>query len=68
MATTTTTNCIGSILTAFNDYATYCGLTVNEDNAYDAAEYVRDTHYEMWYEEIEIDLDELDQNFDMYHF
>lgn len=68
MATTTTTNCIGSILGAIYDYAIYCGLTVNEDNANDAADYVRDTHYEMWNEQIEIDLDELDQMFNIYSF
>lgn len=64
----TTTNNIAAILNAINDYAIYCGLTVNEDNAYDAAEYVRDTHYEMFDEEIEIDLDELDKQFNIYHF
>lgn len=68
MATTTTTNCIGSILGAIYDYAIYCGLTVNEDNANDAAEYVRDTHCEMWDEAIEIDLDELDKQFNIYRF
>lgn len=66
--TTTTTNNMPAILEAINDYATYCGLTVNEDNANDAAEYVRDTHYEMWDEEIEIDLDELDKQFNIYSF
>lgn len=68
MATTTVMNCTISILTAINDYATYCGLTVNEDNAYEAACFIRDTHYEMWDEEIEIDLDELDQMFNIYSF
>ena len=62
------TNNINSILEAINDFAIYCGLTVNEVNANDAAEYVRDTHYEMWNEAIEIDLDELDQQFNIYSF
>lgn len=65
---TTTNNNIAAILTAINDYATYCGLTVNEDNAYDAADYVRDTHYEMFDERIEFDLDELDKQFNIYSF
>lgn len=41
---------------------------MNEDNAFEAAEYVLDTHYEMWDEEIEIDLDELDKQFNIYSF
>lgn len=68
MTTTTVFNCNISILTAINDYAVYCDLTVNEDNAYEAACFVRDTHYEMWDEEIEIDLDELDKQFNIYSF
>lgn len=68
MATTTAMNCTISILTAINDYATYCGLTVNEDNAFEAACFIRDTHYEMWNEQIEIDLDELDKQFNIYSF
>ena len=65
---TTTTNNTNSILAAINNYAVYCYLTVNENNAYDAAEYVRDTHYEMWDEEIDIDLDELNKQFNIYAF
>lgn len=66
--TTTTTNNTPAILEAINNYAIYCGLTVNEDNAYDAAEFIRDTHYEMYDEQIEIDLDELDKQFNIYSF
>lgn len=62
------TNNINSILEAINDFATNCGLMVNEDNAYEAACYIRDTHYEMWDERIEIDLDELDKQFNIYSF
>lgn len=65
---TTTTNNTNAILAAINNYAVDCYLTVNENNAYDAAEYVRDTHYEMWDEEIDIDLDELDNQFSIYAF
>ena len=65
---TTTTNNTNAILAAINDYAIYCGLTVNDDNAYEAASFVRDTHYEMWDEEIEIDPDELDREFNLYSF
>lgn len=68
MATTTAMNCTIDILDAINDYATYCGLTVNEDNAFEAACFIRDTHHEMFDEEIEIDLDELDQKFNIYSF
>lgn len=57
-----------AILNAINDYAFNCGLVTNEENAYEAASFVRDTHYEMWDEEIEIDLDELDQEFNLYSF
>lgn len=57
-----------AILNAINDYAFNCGLATNEDNAYEAACFVRDAHYEMWDEEIEIDLDELDREFDIYSF
>lgn len=57
-----------AILKAINEYAFNCGLVTNEDNAYEAASFVRDTHYELWYEEIEIDLDELDQEFNIYSF
>lgn len=41
------TNNINSILEGINDFASNCGLMVNEDNAYEAACYIRDTHYEM---------------------
>lgn len=68
MTTTTAFNCTISILTAINDYATYCGLTVNEDNAFEAACFIRDTLYAMYDEQIEIDLDELDQQFIIYSF
>lgn len=68
MATTTAFNCTISILTAINDYATYCGLTVNEDNAFEAACLLRDTLYAMYDERIEIDLDELDKQFNIYSF
>nr|DAT25913.1 MAG TPA: hypothetical protein [Caudoviricetes sp.] len=68
MATTTAMNCTISILTAINDYAICCGLTVNEDNAFEAACFIRDTVYAMYDEEIEIDLDELDQMFNIYSF
>lgn len=57
-----------AILNAIDDYAFNCGLVTNEANAYEAASFVRDTHYEMWDEEIEIDLDELDQEFNIYSF
>ena len=57
-----------SILNVINDYAFNCGLEINEENAYEAASFVRDTHYEMWDEEIEIDLDELDKQFNIYAF
>lgn len=66
--TTTTTNCTGAILDAIYFYGENCGLTVSIYNAYDAAEFVRDTHYEMYDEQIEIDLDELDQLFNIYSF
>ena len=62
------TNNINSILEAINDFATNCGLMVNEENAYEAAYTVRDTHYEMWDEEIDIDLDVLDKEFNIYRF
>lgn len=68
MATTTTTNCTGAILDAIYFYGECCDLKVSIYNAYDAAEYVRDTHYEMWDEQIEIDLDELDKQFNIYAF
>lgn len=68
MATTTTKNSTGAILDAIIYYAENCGLTVNLDNAFEAACHVRDTHFELWDEEIEIDLDELDQQFNMYSF
>lgn len=58
MATTTTKNCTGE----------NCGLNVNIDNAYESACFVRDTHFEMWDEEIEIDLDELEEQFIIYSF
>lgn len=61
-------NNVLDIMTGINDYATYCGLKVNEDNAYEVACFIRDTHYELWDEDIEIDLDELDQMFNIYHF
>lgn len=64
----TTTNNTNAILVAINDYAIYCGLTVNEENAYEAASFVRDTHFEMWDEQIEIDLDELEKQFNIYSF
>ena len=57
-----------AILNAINDYAFNCGLETNEENAYEAACFVRDTHCEMWDEDIEIDLDELDQMFNVYSF
>lgn len=57
-----------AILNAINDYAFNCGLETNEENAYEAAFFVRDTHFEMWDEDIEIDLDELDRQFNIYHF
>ena len=57
-----------AILNAINDYAFNCGLETNEENAYEAACFVRDTHYEMWDEGIEINLDELDQEFNIYYF
>ena len=56
------------ILNAINDYAFDCGLEANEENAYEAASFARDTHYEMWDEEIDIDLDELDKQFNIYYF
>lgn len=57
-----------AILNAINDYAFNCGLETNEENAFEAACFVRDTHFEMWDEEIEIDLDELDKQFNIYSF
>ena len=57
-----------AILNAINDYAFNCGLVTNEENAYEAASFVRDTHYELWDEEIVIDLDELDKEFNIYSF
>ena len=57
-----------AILNAINDYAFNCGLETNEENAYEAAFFVRDTNFEMWDEDIEIDLDELDRQFNIYHF
>lgn len=57
-----------AIMNAINDYAFNCGLETNEENAHEAACFVRDTHFEMWDEDIEIDLDELDQMFNIYHF
>lgn len=57
-----------AILNAINDYAFNCGLETNEENAYEAASFVRDTHFEMWDEDIEIDPDELDRQFYIYHF
>lgn len=68
MATTTAMNCTTDILSAIFEYAIYCGLSANIDNAHDAAEFVRDTHYEMFDEAIEIDLDELDHQFNIYSF
>ena len=68
MATTTTKNCTGVILDAIYFYAENCDLKVNIDNAYEAARFVRDTHFEMWDEDIEIDLDELDKQFNIYRF
>ena len=62
------TNNINSILEAINDFATNCGLMVNEDNAYEAACFIRDTHYEMRDEEIEIGFGELDKQFNIYAF
>ena len=56
------------ILNAINDYAFNCGLETNEENAFEAACFVRDTHFEMWDEEIEIDFDELDKQFNIYSF
>lgn len=55
-----------AIFEAINNYAIYCGLVTNQENAYEAASFVRDTHYEMWDEDIEIDLDELDKQFNIY--
>ena len=57
-----------AIFNAINSYAFYCGLVTNEENAYEAARFVRDTHFEMWDEDIEIDLDELDKQFNIYSF
>lgn len=57
-----------AILNVINDYAFNCGLDTNEENAYEAASFVHDTHYEMWDEDIEIDLDELDKQFNIYSF
>lgn len=68
MASTTAMNNTNDILAAINDYATYCGLTVNEDNAFEAACFLRDTLYAMYDERIEIDLDELDKQFNIYSF
>ena len=62
------TNNINSILEAINDFATNCGLTVNEDNAFEAACFLRDTLYAMYDEQIETDLDELDKQFNIYSF
>ena len=56
------------IMNAINDYAFNCGLETNEENAFEAARFVRDTHFEMWDEQIEIDLDELDKQFNIYSF
>lgn len=56
------------ILNAINDYAFNCGMVADEENAYEAAIFIRDMHFEMWDEEIEIDLDELDQEFNIYSF
>ncbi len=61
-------NSMLAILNAINGYAFNCGLETNEENAYEAASFVRDIHYETWGEEIEIDLDELDKQFNIYHF
>ena len=68
MATTTAMNNTTDILAAIFEYAIYCGLSVDINKAHDAAEYARDTHYEMWDERIEIDLDELDKQFNIYSF
>ena len=57
-----------AILNVINDYAFNCGLETNEENAYEAASFVRDTHFEMRDEDIEIDLDELDKQFNIYAF
>lgn len=57
-----------AILNVINDYAFNCGLKTNEENAYEAACFIRDTHFEMWDEDIEIDLDELDKQFNIYAF
>lgn len=57
-----------SIFNVINDYAFNCGLETNEENAYEAASFVRDTHFELWDEEIDIDLDELDMQFNIYRF
>ena len=43
-------------------------LVTNEENAYESARFVRDTHFEMWDEDIEIDFDELDKQFNIYSF
>lgn len=56
------------ILNAINDYAFNCGLETNEENAFEAACFVRDTHFEMWDGEIELDLDTLYKQFNIYHF
>jgi hypothetical protein len=54
------------ILNAVSDYAFNRGLVTIHENAIEAAIFTRDTHYEMWDEEIEIDLDELDRMFNLY--
>lgn len=68
MATTTTKNWTSDILDAICFYGENCGLNVNIDNAYEAACFVRGFHYELWGEDIEIDLDELDKQFNIYSF
>lgn len=57
-----------AIFSAIKSYAFYCGMETNEENAYEAACFVRNTHYEMWDEDIEIDFDELDKQFNIYSF
>lgn len=56
------------ILNAISDYAFNCGLETIYENAIEAAIFIRDTHFEMWDEEIDIDLDELDKQFNIYYF
>lgn len=41
---------------------------MNIDNAYEAACFVHGIYYELWGEDIEIDLDELDKQFNIYSF